>query len=53
MDPVLVAYYGGVCALLGAVSPVVPGLLLRLGIGAAVGIGAVAGLPALRLALGV
>lgn len=53
MDPVTLAYYATICALLGALSPVVPGLPLRLVLGAAVGAGAVAGLPALRAVAGV
>jgi hypothetical protein len=53
MDPVLLADYGLVCALLSGLSPAMPGLVLRLAVGALVGVGAVAGLPALRATLGI
>ena len=51
MDLVLLAFYSIVCALLGAVSPLLGRLWVRFAIGAAVGVTAAAALPHLRAAL--
>ena len=48
MDPINMVYYAAICAGLSALSPKVPGLPWRLGIGALVGLGAAAVLPLVR-----
>lgn len=53
MDPVTTVYYAVVCGCLGVVSGWVPGRLIRLIGGAAVGVAAAVMLPQVRAALGV
>ena len=48
MDPINLIYYAAICAGLSAMSPRVPALHWRLGIGAVVGLGAAAFLPWLK-----
>ena len=52
LDPVTLAFYGVVCALLAGYTPMILPRLVRLIIGAAVGVAAAAYLPDLRQALG-
>lgn len=51
MDPVVLAFYSLVCAVLGAAAPALGRLWVRFVLGAAVGISAAAALPHLRTAL--
>ena len=51
MDPINMVYYAGICAGLAALSPRVPALPWRLGVGAVVGLGAAALLPLVRSAM--
>lgn len=52
MDPVALVFYAIVCALLSLAGPRLGRPLVRLGIGALVGVLAAALLPTLRVALG-
>ncbi|MDJ0821718.1 MAG: hypothetical protein QNJ09_07915 [Paracoccaceae bacterium] len=52
MDPFLLVYYGLICAVLGLVAPQLGNRWLRFGIGALVGVGAVAVLPFVRGMIG-
>jgi hypothetical protein len=52
MDPVTITFYAIVCALLGLAGPSLGRPLVRLGIGATVGLGAAALLPGLRASAG-
>ena len=52
MDPINLVYYAAICATLSALSPKVPALPWRLGIGAAVGLGAAAFLPLVKSVVG-
>ncbi len=52
MDLVALAYYGTICAVLGAVAPALRTLPARLVVGALVGLGAASALPVVRVALG-
>lgn len=53
MDTTALLFYACVCALLGAAAPSLGGPLVRLGIGALVGIAAAALLPILRASLAI
>ncbi|PYG30475.1 hypothetical protein [Pelagimonas varians] len=53
MDPVSIGFYASVCGLLGLVGPKLGTAPIRLGIGAGVGVLAVALLPHLKVMLGV
>lgn len=48
MDPISMTYYAAVCAALGAGAPRMPGLPMRLIVGALVGLVAAAALPLVR-----
>ncbi len=52
MDPINLIYYAVICAILSALSPRVPALHWRLGIGAFVGLVAAGLLPSLKAAIG-
>lgn len=52
MDTVTLGFYAVVCGVLSAVAPGLGNLLVRLGIGAIVGVVAAAVLPAVRAMLG-
>ena len=51
MDPVTLAFYALVCAVLSFFAPLLGGRVARLAVGAAVGVFAAALLPVLRAAL--
>ena len=51
MDPITMTYYAAVCAALSAGSARVPGLAVRLVVGALTGLVAAAALPWVRAAL--
>lgn len=53
MDPINLAYYATVCALLSALSPQLRTPIWRLGIGAIVGLIAAGGLPYLKALAGI
>ncbi len=48
MDPLTMVFYGVVCGLLGAFAPNLPSLVIRLIIGAGVGVASAFVLPILR-----
>ena len=48
MDPITLTFYAVVCGCLSAVAPKFPGLLMRFGIGAGVGIFAAIVLPIIK-----
>lgn len=48
MDPITLAFYAVVCGCLSAVAPKFPGLPMRLGVGAGVGIIAATVLPMIK-----
>ncbi|WP_233417014.1 hypothetical protein [Halovulum marinum] len=50
MDPLTLVYYAAVCGALGAYAPRMGGLVVRLGIGAIVGLVAATALPLVRAA---
>lgn len=52
IDPVAIAFYGCICAALAAYAPARTRRIVRLAIGAGVGIGAAAALPFIRSAIG-
>jgi len=52
MDPIVLAFYATVCGALGWASPRLGGPVMRLGIGAIVGIIAATLLPFVRSAIG-
>lgn len=51
MDPITLIFYAVVCGCLSVVAPKLPGLPVRLGIGAGVGIAAASLLPLIKDAL--
>jgi hypothetical protein len=52
MDPVTLTFYAVVCGLLGLAGPTLGRPMIRLGIGAAIGLIAAAALPTIRTSLG-
>ncbi|MCF2871248.1 hypothetical protein L0664_09255 [Octadecabacter sp. G9-8] len=48
MDPITIAFYAVVCGCLSVVAPKFPGLPVRLGVGAGVGIIAASVLPLIK-----
>jgi len=53
MDPITLSFYAVVCGLLGLAGPRLGRPMMRLGIGAAIGLIAAGALPTIRAALGI
>ncbi|EAU42555.1 hypothetical protein FP2506_06936 [Fulvimarina pelagi HTCC2506] len=51
-DGTVIVWYAAICGILGAVAPSLGGTMLRLGIGALVGVAAATLLPLVRVSLG-
>ncbi len=53
MDPITITFYALVCGCLSAAAPKLPGLPIRLGVGAGVGVLAATLLPLIKDAVGI